>query len=1345
MDFRSTKDTYEREEEEAERLVRPAPKVKPPRHDKRREDTQTDRDPDVAGDPDISGDPDMSLNYKSVGGSIAGRILARFLTADEPSERIKMRKKDTGNIVYITKDTLRERGGEYESADEEETKSKEKPESEEKKDPEEEELFDSASTPKTDLGEAGRKLWEQAESDPKLNSQLSGFLDPKSGVSYLAQSNPSLSVKYALPGYDVPESIKTIADLQQAVAKGKGAKKPQPPKGKGKAPEEKQEGGQPTAPAKPDPLADRLDKLVSVMERYLKSVPPEARPQVEKQIDEAKKEVQKERDKPVPEDPKPAKKDTPPPPKDKNESPRKPGESTKEWRTRVKNEKAQGGGTPSASVPDKTQKIVEKFKQEVLANPEDKARFDAYAKGLPTTLETKDGVQFRDDKDGDFKSFDKLSPDAQKRVVDDYDRRIKRDETVELVKARIADDPKAQEALSQLLDRRSDLSERLNKLRDQGHDPDVLPIGKNIPELKDIKFPFHIKTVGDLRKFLEKEKDVFRKKEPIEEWVASGGPKTPEFKEWAEKNPKLTVEKDGTVLFPTRGKGKTNRVPWEQLPEEAQQSLHDEFQKDQQANKNVDLVYELGADPQMAKVLRGLSNPKSNLARHMGSDDLDIKKAIPELEGVNLPKDMTLGDFISAAKRAFPTLPEPKRRKATRDEEEGARMALDITLPHSALSVKLRGMGLHPDDAQDVLTQYEQMKSVKIKPEDLKKTLEDSADFYVEDPEEVPYPRTAKNAKGQITKWTNLTPEEQALAYAKHRNQVVAASMALQQRVANSLMDKSGLPPALASVLAGMMLKKQTGTPEEIAEKSRAKAEHIYESTLESGIKSEPIDDNTIKTTLERTKDDPVAHRAAVAYFQAQDYLDARDKFLSTDGPDQIDEREPPQAIAVSLGRATKYLQQKAKRYPKAYTGALDAAAKFRARVMNRLRVQNPEKAAEVQPFIQKADADDWDNRKKVHEDLTKEWRAGVQKYNKAFEEAEKAYNEELRKSDDGSKGVQSIDDRLKEKGVVLPPKPDPLPEKPFGYDDVRKGPAGVRSMGRRLLDKLLKRKAASASDRVLTRYALSLAFSTCAEEETMGKPLSTPKNASGRTAVYWGVEPYPADKGYGLYPRWQQAQARDLNDVDFDNILTAAKKWLKAPVLSTSFEDVVPDVQFRAALDLALRDHDQGKYSAGLYPTLYNRLLARLAGKSEDETLLTIREASGGSVYAKSPGGEKRPMSASAQLRKYAATIADSNPGIAFDLSNLAFKLAEDEQQGQEQEQQGVQASGKAAGEMPPALKEHMEKKKEEAEGKDQGQGEQKEASYRSLKAAVLNAAKANPTARAAFMPVLQTIKKIG
>ena len=58
----ATKSDAEREDEEANRLVRPSPKKKPPRDDSRRNRVHQD-DPDLGGS-----DKDLSKNYKDTGG-----------------------------------------------------------------------------------------------------------------------------------------------------------------------------------------------------------------------------------------------------------------------------------------------------------------------------------------------------------------------------------------------------------------------------------------------------------------------------------------------------------------------------------------------------------------------------------------------------------------------------------------------------------------------------------------------------------------------------------------------------------------------------------------------------------------------------------------------------------------------------------------------------------------------------------------------------------------------------------------------------------------------------------------------------------------------------------------------------------------------------------------------------------------------------------------------------------------------------------------------------------------------------------------------------------------------------
>lgn len=132
--------------------------------------------------------------------------------------------------------------------------------------------------------------------------------------------------------------------------------------------------------------------------------------------------------------------------------------------------------------------------------------------------------------------------------------------------------------------------------------------------------------------------------------------------------------------------------------------------------------------------------------------------------------------------------------------------------------------------------------------------------------------------------------------------------------------------------------------------------------------------------------------------------------------------------------------------------------------------------------------------------------------------------------------------------------------------------------------------------------------------------------------------------------------------------------------------------------------------------------------------------------------------MRASARIRQYASKFATTQPEVAFDLLDLASKVAEDEkadQGGQQEQAKQAQQEGqgqekdqgqqKQGGELPPALKEHMEeKKKEEGGDKDQGQQDQKQA-YSQLKAATIRIAAENPGVRQALLPALKLIKQLG
>lgn len=109
----STLAPVERENDEATRLVRPAPKNKPPRHDRRRERMNPDRDPDTDEDADLKS-KDRSRNYKTIGGSVAERVALRYAAKGGRIGRIPARSKETGKVVFVSEKTLRENPDKYE-------------------------------------------------------------------------------------------------------------------------------------------------------------------------------------------------------------------------------------------------------------------------------------------------------------------------------------------------------------------------------------------------------------------------------------------------------------------------------------------------------------------------------------------------------------------------------------------------------------------------------------------------------------------------------------------------------------------------------------------------------------------------------------------------------------------------------------------------------------------------------------------------------------------------------------------------------------------------------------------------------------------------------------------------------------------------------------------------------------------------------------------------------------------------------------------------------------------------------------------------------------------------------
>jgi len=281
-----TKTPYERETDEAERLVRPAPKVKPPRRDLRRENVQTEPDPDLD-----SKDKDLSRNRKDIGGSVGARVLSRWAkslpapagTTKRPvpqdklpkapapagasSKKVKVRHKDTGKVVEVSEATLKESPGKYEPlknkpslAPAGKSKSvvpKDKlPKAPVPAGPEPAkkpaEVPAPASEPKVpapaenspksapsgDDQSARDALHTMASGNPGLESALQDFVKPGSDIYILADKRPEFPVDQILGprlrGQKLPPGINTLGDMLRVMALSPSTTQPAKSKGKGK-------------------------------------------------------------------------------------------------------------------------------------------------------------------------------------------------------------------------------------------------------------------------------------------------------------------------------------------------------------------------------------------------------------------------------------------------------------------------------------------------------------------------------------------------------------------------------------------------------------------------------------------------------------------------------------------------------------------------------------------------------------------------------------------------------------------------------------------------------------------------------------------------------------------------------------------------------------------------------------------------------------------------------------------------------------------------------------------------------------------------------------------------------
>ena len=128
-----TKSDAEKSDEEAERLVSPSPKKKPPRTDKDRRRVKTE-DKDIDEDPDLKS-KDTSMNYKVIGGSMGGvitRVASRYLMASRIATRYMMRQRVASRWLQSNTEIV-ETPKEQEAKKSQKEKDKDEKEKEEKK------------------------------------------------------------------------------------------------------------------------------------------------------------------------------------------------------------------------------------------------------------------------------------------------------------------------------------------------------------------------------------------------------------------------------------------------------------------------------------------------------------------------------------------------------------------------------------------------------------------------------------------------------------------------------------------------------------------------------------------------------------------------------------------------------------------------------------------------------------------------------------------------------------------------------------------------------------------------------------------------------------------------------------------------------------------------------------------------------------------------------------------------------------------------------------------------------------------------------------------------------------
>jgi hypothetical protein len=1186
MDRIATKDHFERENEETERLVRPAPKVKPPRKDKRRETVEPDKDPALD-----QKDPDLSMNYKDIGGSMSSRVLTRarvrdrFLTA-EGAPKVKVKHKETGWTGWVNKDTLKERGNEYEVLQEGDDEGG----GEDKKGPESEGPGGGPS-PKKEEGPAesprkkeeaqlqqAKDLSDEIEQDPALASFAKSLSNPESDMGMWpndAPVHPAFVKKHPFLG---KLNAKNFGDLRQTFNRAQHLKKyEQKLNEKWKSDDAKKPPEKAPAPEQKKPEAPKDEKK------------PEA-PEGEKKPEAEKKEEKGEEPAPDPEKQKAV------------------ADAGNKLRELAKNDPALA--TMVHQLDGADPKSLYQLRNQIA--PGETLKFPGLPEGVKTLGDVAEAL--KGSKPGEEKPEGKEPPKDEKKPEGDKKEEGKPEEK----------------------------------------QPE--PAKPQAPPIDTEKFlNFLENTFGLVRKDDDKSGLHPNDKAEVDEFVKANKFKEPDFQKWADEDSGTLKNKDGEILFPDEERKK--HVPFSELAPEKQYDWIERFNGSQGLKKNVaDLTERAAKDKNLAKVLSDLANPKSDLAQNIEQNGSNIKfnsikKAIPELRTLDLPEGIqTVGDLVEAANEIHKPTPEPQRREVTERDYRKAKANIIETFPPDVAEKLLdRNPPIHPDDVRDMVETYSEASSMDD--DELFEDIEKEG-LYETDPDKVGPPATGKNKMGQEVPFNSLSPGEQAHALEKHRMFSVAVSLAARTKKVAQLQKKTSAPGELLGSIAEFTLRKRANeTSEERDARATEAAKQLFVSATQRGMlqsdsdryarweqkrenlieehrqqaknDGEEYDENEdddlppkpapkemtptqLNKVLAQLGDDPAAKRLAVGYSQAGDYLKARHEFLDPDGEDPISENDSPTALVHDIERVGRFFDQQAKKYPKDMRDLIPVKATMRDQIMEKVRTLAPEKFPFVKGHVQELEYDDY-------EDQLQSWEKQNKKAIEARREWKRQQNEKKNQPTEPETEGGSSPYRGQPPEEDLGPEVPAPPQRPAGYLRARGSDEDREKAKKDLFHKL--RSSSGLSEPEATKQAAIITnvlwrthrFSSCSPLWTMTDPLSVRVAERAKRALYWGVEPYPkGNEGFAPYVEWSQVHQRDLGNKDFDAILKSAREWLRTPVLSNAVDGIYRDTQLRAALDLALRDLDAGKYSVGLQPPIYNMLLARLGGVSQTDTLLT-------------------------------------------------------------------------------------------------------------------------------------------